>query len=380
MEAFTFYNPTRIHFGVGMITQLGAEMQLAGIKSCLMVAGNGSIKENSVYTQVMNTLSKHGIKVHEAWGVRANPTLSKVREIVAIAKETKAEAILAVGGGSVIDTAKTVAAGVFLADPWDAFCTDVPIVKALPIYTVLTLSATGSEMNGNAVISNTETKQKWAFYSPLVYPKVSIIDPTVQCSLPFKQTANGAMDAIAHILEYYFTNQIAFSTLGIDDALQKTIVEMTDRLKLNPSDLIARGNLAWCATLALNGISGLGLSGGDWACHQIEHSFSAMHPDIAHGEGLGVIMPAWIEYMSEKDPSRFVRWSKNVWGEDSVSRGIMRFREKLEAWGMATSMRDLGIKERDLPELLELIMITDKVGDVSKLSAADVEALLMLAY
>ncbi|MDD2227850.1 MAG: iron-containing alcohol dehydrogenase [Candidatus Cloacimonetes bacterium] len=380
MQAFTFYNPTRIHFGVGMISKLGTEMQLAGIKSCLLIAGVGSIKENSVYTQVLDTLTKHGVNIHEAWGVQVNPTLEKVREIVDIAKENQVEAILAVGGGSVIDTAKAVAAGVYLADSWDAFRTNIPIARALPIYTVLTLSATGSEMNGNAVITNTETRQKWAFYSPLVYPKVSIIDPTVQCSLPFKQTANGAIDAIAHILEYYFSNQIALSTLAINDALQRTIVEMADRLKENPSDLIARGNLAWCATLALNGISGLGLGEGDWACHQIEHSFSALHPDISHGEGLGVIMPAWIEYMSEKEPSRFVRWAKNVWGEDSVPRGIKRFRDKIEAWGMATSMRDLGIKERELPDLLELIMTNSKVGAVSKLSAADVEALLMLAY
>jgi hypothetical protein len=380
MEAFTFHNPTRIHFGVGMISKLGKEMQDAGLKSCLLVAGGGSIKQNSVYNQVSETLSKHQITVYEAWGVRANPTLDKVREFVGIAREKGVEAILAVGGGSVIDTAKAVAAGVYLNDPWDAFSTAVPLTQALPLYTVLTLSATGSEMNGNAVITNTDTKQKWAFYSPLVYPKVSIIDPSVQCSLPFKQTASGAVDAIAHVLEYYFVNQSALSTQAIDDALLKTIVDMADRLKSNPGDLIARGNLAWCATLALNGISGMGMKGGDWACHQIEHAFSALHPDIAHGEGLGVIFPTWIEYMSEKDNSRFLRWAKNVWGEDSVPRGIQRFRDKIEAWGMATSLRDLGIKEKELPELLKLIMISPKVGAISKLGAAEVEALLMLAF
>lgn len=380
MEAFTFHNPTRIHFGVGMISKLGKELQDAGIKSCLMIAGGGSIKENSVYTQVLESLNKHNITVHEAWGVQANPTLEKAREMVAMARETKAEAILAVGGGSVIDSAKAVAAGVYLEDTWDAFGGKVAIKQALPLYTVLTISATGSEMNGNAVITNMDTKQKWAFYSPLVYPRVSIIDPAVQCSLPFKQTASGAIDAIAHVLEYYFVNQTALSTQAIDDALMKTIVDMTDRLKENPGDLVARGNLAWCATLALNEISGMGMKGGDWACHQIEHAFSALHPDIAHGEGLGVVFPTWIEYMSEKDPSRFSRWAKNVWGEDSVPRGVQRFRDKIEAWGMSGSLRDLGIRERELPELLKLIMITPTVGAVSKLSAAEVEALLMLAY
>lgn len=380
MEAFTFHNPTRIHFGVGMIAQLGKELQAAGHASCLMIAGGGSIKQNTVYNQVIESLSKHGINVIEAWGVQANPTLDKVREMVVLAREAKVDAILAVGGGSVIDSAKAVAAGVFLADPWDAFAKDIRIEKALPIYTVLTLSATGSEMNGNSVITNTATKQKWAFSSPLVYPKVSVIDPSVQCSLPFKQTANGAIDAIAHILEYYFANRIALSTLAVNDALLKTIVEMTDRLQHNPCDLVARSNLAWCATLALNGISGVGLKGGDWACHQIEHSFSALHSNISHGEGLGVIFPTWIEYMSEKDPSRFTHWAKNVWGEDSVPRAIQRFRDKIESWGMAGSLRDLGIRDKEVPELIKLIMLSPKVGAVSQLSAGEIEALLMLAY
>lgn len=367
-------------FGVGTIRNIGRELKEAGIENCLLVAGSGSIKQNGVYGQIMEALKQQEIKLSEAWGVQANPTLDKVKEIISIAKENKVQAILAVGGGSVIDTAKTVAAGIYHDDPWALFTGKAMVQKALPLFTILTLSATGSEMNGNAVITNTQTHQKWAFASLHVYPRLSIIDPAVQCSLPFKQTANGAIDATAHILEYYFADDKAISTLAVNDALLKTIIEMTDRLKLNPSDLLARGNLAWCATLALNGISGIGLKGGDWACHQIEHAFSALHPDIAHGEGLGVVFPAWIEYMSEKDPSRFLRWAKNVWGEENVSRGVHRFRDKLEAWGMATSLRDLGIRENELQEIVKLIMQSPRIGAVSKFSAADVESLLMLAY
>lgn len=380
MEAFTFYNPTRIMFGVGTIKNIGAELQSAGIQSCLLVAGGGSIKQNGVYAQILDAVQAKDIDLAEAWGVQANPTLDKAKEIISIAKENKVQAILAVGGGSVIDTAKTVAAGIYHENPWDLFNGRAKVTQALPIYTILTLSATGSEMNGNAVITNTQTKQKWAFASVLVNPRLSIIDPAVQCSLPFKQTANGAMDATAHILEYYFADDKAISTLAINDALLKTIVDMTDRLKTNPSDLLARGNLAWSATLALNGISGIGLKGGDWACHQIEHAFSALHPDIAHGEGLGVVFPAWIEYMSEKDPARYLRWAKNVWGEESVSRGVHRFRDKLEAWGLATSLRDLGIRENELPEIVKLIMQSPRIGAVSKFATADIESLLMLAY
>lgn len=380
MLPFSFHNPTRVHFGVEMIQMLGKEMQDAGVKHCLLVAGCGSIKDNGVYRQVLATLDKYGIKHTEAWGVQANPVLDKVREMVILAQETGVDAVLAVGGGSVIDSAKAVAAGVFLSDPWHAFTKQEPVLQALPLYTVLTLSATGSEMNGNAVLTNTATQQKWAFYSAKVYPQVTIIDPAVQCSLPFKQTVSGATDAISHILEYYFADPDALTTLAIDDALLKTIVEMTDRLKSNPADLVARGNLAWCATLALNGISGIGLKGGDWACHQIEHALSALHPQIAHGEGLGVIFPVWIEYVSEKEPARFIRWAKNVWNEDSVSRGVRRFQDKLESWGMATSLRDLGIKESDLPTILKLIMVSPQVGAISKLNAANIESLLMLAF
>lgn len=380
MEAFSFQNPTRIHFGTGMIKMLGTELSEAGITHVLMIAGGGSIRRNGIYEQVQQALSAKGIKATEAWGVQANPTLDKVREMIALAKDQKVEAILAVGGGSVIDSAKAVAAGMYLHDVWAAFTQREKISQALPLYTVLTISATGSEMNGNAVITNTETKQKWGMFSPLVYPKVTIIDPAVQCSLPFKQTASGAIDAMAHILEFYFADNKALTTLAINDALLKTIVEMTDRLQKNPADLIARGNLAWSATLALNGISGIGLKGGDWACHQIEHAFSAMHPDIAHGEGLGVVFPAWIEYMSDKDTTPFLRWAHNVWNEDNVPKAVLRFRDKIASWGMATSIRDLGIKERELPQILDLIAVSPRIGAVSKFTRTDIEALLMLAY
>ncbi|MDD4308842.1 MAG: iron-containing alcohol dehydrogenase [Candidatus Cloacimonetes bacterium] len=380
MESFSFYNPTKVQFGVGMIRKLGSEMMNAGVKHCLLIAGRGSIKQNGVYNQVMESLSGCSISVSEVWGVQANPTLNKVKEIISFAKEKQVDAILAVGGGSVIDTAKSVAAGVYLNDVWNAFTDVEKITQALPIFTVLTISASGSELNSNAVITNTDKLQKWSFTSQHVFPKVTFIDPTVQCSLPFKLTANGAIDAMSHIMEYYFSNNKALSTLCINDALLKNIVKMTDILQHNPSDLVARSNLAWSASLALSGITGIGMRGGDWACHQIEHAISALHPDIAHGEGLGVIFPAWVEYMSEKNPSLFLRWAKNVWGEDKVALGVRRARDKIDSWGMATSLRDLGIKENELSEIAKLIMHDSEVGGISKFRSHDIEALLMLAY
>ncbi len=380
MNSFSFYNPTRIHFGTGQISQIGIEIAAAKHSKVLLIAGGGSINKNSVYTQVTDSLRKQNITWVEGWGVQANPTLTKVRELIAIAKQEQVDGILAVGGGSVIDTAKTVATGFYLHDVWNAFCRKENITKALPIYTVLTISATGSEMNGNAVISNEAEHKKWAIASPLLYPKVTIIDPSVQCSLPFQQTVNGALDATAHILEYYFADSSPVVTLGIDESILRTIVQMTDILKVQPNNLQARGNLAWSATLALNGISGIGLKGGDWACHQIEHALSAVYPKISHGEGLGVIFPAWIEFMSEREPEKFQRWSRNVWQEDNPSKALRRFRDKIESWGSAGSLRDLGIKEADLSKIVDIIMVMPLVGSISRFTASDIESLLMLAF
>ena len=360
-------------FGAGMIRNLGKELHDAGIKKVLMVAGGGSIRTNSVHSQVTDSLKAAGIDWTEGWGVRANPTLEKARELIQVARSEQVEAVLAVGGGSVIDTSKAVAAGFYLEDIWNAFTGRETIKQALPVYTVLTLSATGSEMNSFAVLTNTLERKKWGMGSVHIFPRLTIIDPAVQSSLPFNQTVNGALDATAHILEYYFADDTAIATNAINTALLKTIMEMTDRLKVNSADLVARGNLAWCATLALNGLSGVGLKGGDWACHSIEHAFSALKPEIAHGEGLGVIFPAWIEYMSERMPERFQGWAHEVWGEHNVSRALRKFRDKIESWGAATSLRDLGLRENDLPILLEIIMSSRSIGIFSKLGRADIE-------
>lgn len=380
MDSFSFYNPTRVHFGTGMIKQLGPEMKNAGIRKALLIAGGGSIRENSVHSQVIESLKANKIDWVEAWGVQANPTLEKVRELIALAKQEQVDAVLAVGGGSVIDSAKSTAAGVYLKDVWSAFLGKESIQQALPVYTVLTISATGSEMNSFAVLTNSETKQKWSIGSPLIFPKVSIIDPSVQCSLPFKQTVNGALDAMAHILEFYFMDERAITTIAMDSVMLHTIADMTDRLKVNACDLVARSNLAWSATLALNGYSGAGLKGGDWACHTIEHAFSALYPKISHGEGLGVIFPAWIKYASEKDPARFTHWAENVWDAKSVSHALRRFRDKIAGWGSATSLRDLGIKEADLPVLRDIISHAHPVGKIVKFTPGELEELLMLAY
>jgi len=251
MINFTFYTPTRVLFGVGRIKEIRSEIKKSNVKKVLLVAGGGSIKKNGVYDTVIASLQEQGIDWVELWGVVPNPVLSKVMEGISLAKESGVDGVLAVGGGSVIDTAKAIASGIYLDDVWASFLGKEKIKQALPLFVVLTISATGSECNGNFVITNEETKQKLGNHSPLVYPKVSIIDPSVQRTLPWNQTANGACDALSHIMESYFSGGGNETTLYVDEALTKAIIDATDKLMLNEDDLEARANLAWAATLAL---------------------------------------------------------------------------------------------------------------------------------
>ncbi|MDD3158017.1 iron-containing alcohol dehydrogenase [Anaeromusa sp.] len=377
---FTFSNPTKLIFGEGAIAKLGDEVIEKGVQKVLLLAGGGSIKKNGVYAQVMASLREKNIIVVECWGIRSNPELAKVYEAIQIAREEAVEAVLAVGGGSVIDTAKAVAAGVYLNDIWQAFEWKVAIQKALPIFTVLTLSATASEMNGNAVITKAEAKSKWGIGSPRLYPQVSIVDPGIQCSLPWKQTVSGAVDVLAHIMEYYCMGNEEETSLAIDEALMKTVIAMVDKLQKDPEHTVSRANLAWAATLGLNGISGAGLRGGDWACHMMEHSVSAFYPQISHGDGLGIIIPAWMQYVQKTNPKQFTRFARNVWNCNSVEKAIVAWQEKLVQWGSATRLRDLGVAETQLEPMSANAVSNGPIGKLQRLEKDDVARILHLAY
>ncbi|NPV89087.1 iron-containing alcohol dehydrogenase [Coprothermobacteraceae bacterium] len=378
MRNFNFYNPTKILFGLGRVKEIGAEISNAGISKVLLVAGGGSIKQNGVYDAVVLSLKQHGISWVEVWGVRPNPVLSKVREAVAIAKENEVDAVLAVGGGSVIDTSKAIAAGVYVEDIWNTFKGIERIEKALPIYVVLTLSATGSEANPNFVITNEETKEKLGNSSPVLYPRVSIIDPSVQMSLPWYQTACGAADALAHIMESYFTGEGHETALYVDEGLMLSIIDSTDRLLCDPKNLDARANLAWAATLALNGVSSAQLR-GDWSSHVIEHAVSAFHPDVAHGAGLAVIYPAWIGHVWMEREAVFHRWAQNIWGSYSMSVALERMRSTFKRWGLPTTLRELGVSKQELPDLAANAA-SKPLGTVKPLNYDDVMRILEAAF
>ncbi|MDD3427999.1 MAG: iron-containing alcohol dehydrogenase, partial [Caldisericia bacterium] len=292
MENFTFFNPTKVIFGRDVILKLGEEVSKIG-KKVLILYGQGSVKKNNVYDKAVKSLINSHITFIELGGIKSNPVLSKVKEAINIARSESVDAIIAIGGGSVIDTAKATAAGYYYnGDIWDAFSGSVKIEKALPIFTVLTISATSSEMNNGAVITNEENNMKVSFFSEVTYPKVSFIDPTIQFSLPNIQVAYGAVDMITHIFELYFNGaQNTELQDYIATGIVKTILRNTEIILNNPFDYEARAQFVWAGTLALNGINAAGRGLGDWATHKIGHALSAIY-DLPHGETLAIVLPA----------------------------------------------------------------------------------------
>jgi len=378
MENFIYNNPTKIIFGKETIQQIGAEISGYGIKKVLILAGGGSIKQNGVYEQATKSLKSNGIQWVEFWGVQPNPVLTHAEEAKNIIKENNCEAILAIGGGSTIDEAKSISAGYYNDNIWDAFEAKADVKKALPIFTILTISATGSEMNALCVLTKEDEKKKWAIHSPLIFPKTSIIDPSVQFSLPWRQTINGGMDAMSHLLEFIFCGTTQEATLSINEGLMRTVIKAVDGLQTNPSNYIWRANLAWSATVALNGMSSLGFGGGEWASHAIEHGISAIHPEVAHAEGLAVVFPAYIKYVNDFNPPAFKRWAENVWGVSTVDEGIDKMKEKLQSWGAPITLGQLNINESEIPAIVDNVMQRNKIGFKRVLSRGDVEEILKL--
>jgi len=224
MENFTFFNPVKLHFGKGQIAKIGKEIATSGLRKVLIVAGGGSIKNNGVYDQVTESLKENNIAWAEYWGVSPNPTLTQAKAGIEALRNNCCQAVLAVGGGSVIDLSKAIVAGVYFDDIWDAYQFGSSITKALPLFTVLTISAAGSEMNTNSVLTNEKSNLKLAIHSPVLFPKCSIIDPSVQFSLPWKETVNGGVDSLSHIFEVYFSGTDQETTLSISEGLMNSII------------------------------------------------------------------------------------------------------------------------------------------------------------
>lgn len=360
MKNFVFHNPTKIIFGKDTIPSIGSETAVFG-KKALMVYGQGSIKKNGIYDQVTKSLHDAGVTIIEHGGVRSNPVLSNVHQGIALAKEHKVDVVVAVGGGSVIDSAKAIAAGALVEhDVWKFFNGRKSIKGALPVNCVLTLAASGSEMNRGMVLTNEETKQKFGFGNKHLSPKTSILDPTATFTVSREYTAYGAVDAIAHVLEFYFTHQEPYSPVQ-DHFMEGLVISCMDscnRVLQNLEDYDARADLMWVATLALNGLTGAGLGMVSFPMHMIEHSLSALY-DVAHGAGLSVVIPGWMVYQAQRTPEKFAQFAERVFGitSGSVEKKAAEGIQALLSWFVKiktpTSLNALHIKVQDIPMIAE---------------------------
>jgi len=351
MNNFTYSIPTKIHFGKGQITHL-SELRESGEK-VLLVYGGGSIKKAGIYDTAMKILKDAGLCMSELSGVEPNPRIESVVKGVKICKEEKIDMVLAIGGGSVIDCGKVIAAGACSEeDPWELVLHPEKITAALPIYSVLTLAATGSEMDKFAVISDLKKNEKWGTASEHMKPKMSIMDPEYTYSVSKKQTAAGTADMISHIFENYFTNvSNADVQARFAEGLLKNCFYYGPIALEHPDDYDARANLMWTSSMAINGILSDGAEVA-WCVHPMEHELSAFY-DITHGEGLAILTPHWMEFaLNEATAKKFADYGRNVWNlpmaeenMETARKAINCTRKFFRDMGLPTTLREVGIDE-----------------------------------
>jgi len=388
MDNFTFYSPTQFVFGKGTENESGAYVKKFGGSKVLIHYGSGSVVRSGLLDRVKKSLEEEKIAYVELGGVQPNPRDTLIYKGIELCRKEKVDFILAVGGGSVIDSAKGIAVGVdYKGDFWDFYEKKLGVTKALPIGTVLTIAAAGSEGSGASVVTKEDGMLKRDVGSDLLRPKFSILNPELTFTLPAYQTACGATDIMAHVFERYFTNtEEVECTDRLCEALLLTMVKETPRVIENPENYGARANIMWAGTVAHNDIVGVGRS-QDWNSHNIEHELSGLY-DCAHGAGLAVIMPAWMEFVYKHDVNRFVQMATRVFGceldeanpENTAKAGIKAFRQFLHDIGMPINFEELGAKEEDIPVLVEKHGIGDGLtwGFV-RLSAKDIAEIYRIA-
>ncbi|MCD8207930.1 MAG: iron-containing alcohol dehydrogenase [Bacteroidales bacterium] len=381
MKSFVYDIPVKVYFGENQLCHLGEELAKFG-KRVLLTYGGGSIKKIGLYQAVMAECEKAGMEVFELSGIEPNPRISSVRDGAQICKDEKIDVILAVGGGSTIDAAKWMAAGACVDhDPWDFFSKWAPVEKALPLVTVLTLSATGSEMDCGGVISNPETHDKIGRMERPLLPKVSFLDPTVTYTVSRYQTACGTADILSHIFEVYFNMEKDLYMLDcFMEGLMKTLICYGPIALERPDDYEARANLMWASSWAINGF----VDGGRdqaWSIHPMEHEISAFY-DITHGLGLAILMPRWLEYcLDERTVSRYVQYGVNVFGLDAVGKPMDIARKAIEltkkflyeTLGLESSLSALGIGRENFTIMARKACGNSVLHGFKALSQGDIE-------
>lgn len=382
MNSFIYEIPTKVYFGENQLqNNLGQEIKKYG-KSTLLVYGGGSIKKIGLYQEIIKELQDSNIEIHEFSGIEPNPRHTSINKAIKICKDNNIDSILAVGGGSVIDSCKLIATGRYYeGDAWDFVIGKAKIEKAMPIITVLTLAATGSEMNGTAVISNMETNQKNSIKSPVVLPKVSFLDPTITYSVNQYQTACGSIDILSHIMETYFAkNEGLYMLDSIMEGLMKTVIKYSKIAYNEPKNYEARANLMWASSWAINGFVRMDKQPNIWVCHLLEHQLSAFY-DITHGLGLAILTPRYLRYaLNENTVERYYKFGVNVWNIDSslpkmeVAKKAIECLEDLlyKDLGITNNLTELNIDNKNFEEMANRICSSGIVKGFIDLNKEDI--------
>lgn len=389
MDNFNFYSPTEFVFGKNRENETGTYVKKFGGSRVLIHYGAGSAVKSGLLDRVKKSLENEGIYYTELGGVKPNPRDTLVYEGIEICRTNNVDFILAVGGGSSIDSAKAIAMGVpYAGDFWDFYCGKASAGSAVPVGTVLTIAAAGSEGSGDTVITQEKTGLKRGASSEHIRPKFSILNPALTCTLPQFQTACGAADIMAHVFERYFTNTIEVEiTDRLCEAVLLTMVKETPRVIADPNNYDARANIMWAGMVAHNGIVGVGRS-QDWNSHGIEHELSGLY-DCAHGAGLAVIMPSWMEFVMKHNVMRFAQMAVRVWGcqmnfenpEATALAGIFSFRKFLHEIGLPINLAELGAKEEDIPQLVKNMGLNGrKTGGFVSLDDNDITEIYKIAW
>lgn len=388
MNNFTFYSPTEFIFGKDTQKETGKTVKRYGGAKVLLVYGGSSAEKSGLIHEVTDSLEKEGIAYCTLKGIQPNPTDDRVYEGISMAISEGVTFILAVGGGSVIDTAKAIALGaVYTGDFWDFYCQKATPVAALPVGVVLTIPAAGSEASWSSVITKKEGLKKLSVKSDLIRPRFAIMNPVLTMTLPWFQTACGVTDMLCHIFERYFSNTPAQLVNAYSEAIMRDIMDQALTLKIEPDNYDARADIMWAATIAHNGLCGVGKE-EDWATHRLEHEVSALY-NVAHGAGLACIAPAWLEFVAKSNPDMVWRFSINVMSvnpagldtQQIIAEGIHTLKDFYHDLGLTTSLTELIGKEPDIDAMVKSLEhnLGKTIGAYLPLSMEDCREIYKLA-
>lgn len=381
MENFEYFNPTRIVFGKGTIARL-ADL-VPHDQAILMTYGGGSIKRNGVYDQTLAAL--RGLNVIEFGGIEPNPRYETLMQAVDLGREQGAGFLLSVGGGSVLDGTKFIAAAMRFAgeDPWDILAKNAAVEDAVPLGGILTLPATGSEANGNAVISRNSTREKLAFYSEKVYPRFAILDPETTFTLPPRQTANGVVDAFIHVMEQYMTYPVNAPLQDRQaEGILLTLIEEGPKVLANPSDYDARATIMWTATQALNGLISCGVP-QDWSTHAIGHELTALY-GLDHAQTLAVVFPAMLRHQRKQKGAKILQYAARVWGitggseDERIDAAIEKTEDFFRSLDVKTRLKEYGVTEGYEEVAKRFAARGATLGEHKDIGPSEVEAILDL--